>query len=55
MNIKTNENSSSFQVGKMIIHSKLPGIFNVSNMLGAIAYAKFTGISDEKIKEGLEK
>ena len=55
MSIKSDENGSSFQIGKMIIHSKLPGIFNVSNMLGAIAYAKFAGIPDEKIKEGLEK
>lgn len=53
--IKADENGSSFQVAKMTIHSKLPGIFNVSNMLGVIAYAKFIGISDEKIKEGLEK
>lgn len=55
MDIKTNESGSSFQIGKVVIHSKLPGIFNVSNMLGVIAYAKFIGISDEKIKEGLEK
>ena len=55
MGIKADENGSSFQVNKMTIHSKLPGIFNVYNMLGAIAYAKFAGILDEKIKEGLEK
>jgi len=52
--IKSNEKCSSFQVGKMIIHSKLPGIFNVSNMLGAIAYAKFVGIKEDAIKKGLE-
>jgi len=52
--VKADEKGSSFQVGKMIIHSKLPGIFNVSNMLGAIAYAKFVGISEENIKRGLE-
>jgi UDP-N-acetylmuramoyl-L-alanyl-D-glutamate--2,6-diaminopimelate ligase len=52
--VKADEKGSSFQVGKMVVHSKLPGIFNVSNMLGAIAYAKFTGISDETIKKGLE-
>ncbi|MEK7669508.1 MAG: UDP-N-acetylmuramyl-tripeptide synthetase [Patescibacteria group bacterium] len=52
--VKADEKGSSFQVGKMIIHSKLPGIFNVSNILGAIAYAKFVGISEEKIKKGLE-
>jgi UDP-N-acetylmuramoyl-L-alanyl-D-glutamate--2,6-diaminopimelate ligase len=53
--VKASEKGSSFQIGKIVIHSKLPGIFNVSNMLGAIAYAKFAGISPEKIKEGLEK
>ncbi len=52
--IKADEKGSSFQIGKIVIHSKLPGIFNVSNMLGAIAYARFAGISLEKIKEGLE-
>ena len=54
ISVKVDERGSSFQVGKLVIHSKLPGIFNVSNMLGAIAYAKFAGISDEKIKKGLE-
>lgn len=52
--VKADEKGSSFQVGKMIIHSKLPGIFNVSNMLGVIAYAKFAGIPEEAIKKGLE-
>lgn len=54
INIKVDENGSSFQIGKVVIHSKLPGIFNVSNMLGAIAYARFVGISSETIKKGLE-
>lgn len=52
--VKANEKGSSFQIGKTVIHSKLPGIFNVSNMLGAIAYAKFAGISEPDIKKGLE-
>jgi UDP-N-acetylmuramoyl-L-alanyl-D-glutamate--2,6-diaminopimelate ligase len=52
--IKANEKGSSFQIGKLVIHSKLPGIFNVSNMLGAAAFAKFAGISPETIKRGLE-
>jgi UDP-N-acetylmuramoyl-L-alanyl-D-glutamate--2,6-diaminopimelate ligase len=52
--VKADEKGSSFQLGKLVIHSKLPGIFNVSNMLGAIAYAKFSGIADDKIKKGLE-
>ncbi len=53
--VKADTQGSSFQIGKLVIHSKLPGIFNVYNMLGAIAYAKFIGISDEKIKKSLEK
>ncbi len=52
--VKADENGSVFQIGKTVIHSKLPGIFNVSNMLGAIACAKFFGIADETIKKGLE-
>jgi UDP-N-acetylmuramoyl-L-alanyl-D-glutamate--2,6-diaminopimelate ligase len=52
--VKADEKGSSFQMGKIVIHSKLPGIFNVYNMLGAISYAKFAGITDEKIKKGLE-
>ena len=51
---KTTEKSSSFQIGKLVIHSKLPGIFNVSNMLGAIYCTKFFGVKDETIKKGLE-
>jgi len=53
--IKTDEKGSSFQIDKIVIHSKLPGIFNIYNMLGVIAYAKFVGISPENIKKGLEE
>lgn len=52
--VKSDETGSSFQIGKIVIHSKLPGIFNVSNMLGAIALAKFFGISDDTIKKAIE-
>lgn len=52
--IKTDYKGSSFQLDKIVIHSKLPGIFNVYNMLAAVAFAKSAGISDEKIKKGLE-
>lgn len=52
--VKADEKGSVFQIGKVVIHSKLPGIFNVSNMLGAIACARFFGIQDETIKKGLE-
>lgn len=54
-NMSCNESGSSFQVGKMVIHSTLPGEFNIYNTLGAIACAKFLQIPDEKIKEGIEK
>jgi UDP-N-acetylmuramoyl-L-alanyl-D-glutamate--2,6-diaminopimelate ligase len=37
------------------IESKLPGEFNVYNMLAAISYARALGISMETIKIGLEK
>ncbi len=37
------------------IRSKLPGKFNVYNMLAAISYARALGISMETIKAGLEK
>ncbi len=53
--VKTSANGSSFQIGKVVIHSKLPGLFNVSNMLGAIALARFLKIPDEAIKQALEK
>lgn len=53
--VKSDESGSSFQIGKIVIHSKLPGIFNVSNMLGAIALAKFLSIPDETIKKALEE
>ncbi len=52
--VRSNENSSSFQIGKIVIHSKLPGLFNVSNMLGAIACAKFFKIPEDNIKSGIE-
>ncbi|MFH0804495.1 MAG: UDP-N-acetylmuramyl-tripeptide synthetase [Candidatus Zambryskibacteria bacterium] len=55
INVKANEKGSSFQIDKTVIHSKLPGTFNVYNMLGAIAYARFAGISPEIIKKGLEE
>lgn len=52
--VKATEKGSTFQLGKLVIHSKLPGVFNVSNMLGAIAYGRSVAIPDEKIKKGLE-
>jgi UDP-N-acetylmuramoyl-L-alanyl-D-glutamate--2,6-diaminopimelate ligase len=54
INVKADENGSSFQIDKTVIHSKLPGTFNVSNMIGAITCARFFGISDEIIKNALE-
>jgi len=53
--VKADEKGSSFQIGKVVVHSKLPGVFNVSNMLGAIAAASHFGISPETAKIGIEK
>lgn len=54
-NIKADEKGLSFQMGKMVIHSSLPGLFNVYNILAACSYAKFLGIPEEMIKNGIEK
>ena len=53
-NVHSDQDGSSFQIDKTVIHSRLPGEFNVMNMLGAIALARFMEISDEIIKKGLE-
>lgn len=53
--IKVDEKGSSFQIGKTVFHSKLPGIFNVSNILGALSCVKHFGISLETAKKGVEK
>src|SRR3989344_610994 len=53
-NVHSDENGSSFQIGKTVIHSSLPGEFNIMNMLGAVALARFMEIPDEIIKKGLE-
>ena len=53
--MKTDENGSVFQIGKMVVRSKLPGVFNVSNMLGCITLAKFIGIKEEVIKKAIEE
>jgi len=45
----------SFVCEEVKIESKLPGKFNVYNMLAAVAYARALGISLESIKAGLEK
>ncbi len=52
--IKADEKGCSFQIEKFVFHSKLPGIFNVSNILGAIACTQHFGISLETIKKGVE-
>lgn len=55
VSVKADSRGSSFQIGKMVVHSKLPGAFNVYNMLAAAAYARFAGIQEEDVKAGLEK
>jgi UDP-N-acetylmuramoyl-L-alanyl-D-glutamate--2,6-diaminopimelate ligase len=54
VNVETSGEGNSFQVGKMYVHSKLPGKFNLYNMLGAIACARSLGIPQDFIKKGLE-
>jgi UDP-N-acetylmuramoyl-L-alanyl-D-glutamate--2,6-diaminopimelate ligase len=44
-----------FTCEEIKIQSKLPGKFNVYNMLAATAYARALGITMESIKTGLEK
>ncbi len=51
---KSDEKGSSFQIGKTVIHSKLPGVFNVSNMIGAIACTGHFGIPIETAKIAIE-
>jgi UDP-N-acetylmuramoyl-L-alanyl-D-glutamate--2,6-diaminopimelate ligase len=53
-NVHSDQNGSSFQINKTVIHSPLAGEFNVMNMLGAITMARFLEIPDEIIKKGLE-
>ena len=53
--VKTDENGSSFQIDKVVIHSNLGGVFNIYNMLGAISCVKHFGISTEESKLGIEK
>lgn len=53
--IVCHENGSKFVCEEIEIESKLPGKFNVYNMLAAISYARALGITMETIKTGLEK
>lgn len=45
----------TFRLDKTTIYSKLHGKFNLENILAAVTFAKAIGISDEVIKEGIEK
>lgn len=53
--VKADENGSSFQIDKVVIHSKLGGLFNVYNMIGAIKCLNHFGITTEEAKIGIEK
>ena len=53
--IVCHDNGVDFTCEDIKIQSKLPGKFNVYNMLSAIAYARTLGISIDSIKAGLEK
>ena len=48
------DNGSTFALGLETVYAKLPGKFNIMNMLAAAAYAKSQNINDETIKYGLE-
>ncbi len=52
--VKADESGSSFQIEKFVFHSKLPGIFNVYNMLGAIACTQHFGVPLETAKLAIE-
>jgi UDP-N-acetylmuramoyl-L-alanyl-D-glutamate--2,6-diaminopimelate ligase len=49
------DDGSKFVCEGVEVESKLPGQFNVYNMLAAAAYARALGISMESVKAGLEK
>jgi UDP-N-acetylmuramoyl-L-alanyl-D-glutamate--2,6-diaminopimelate ligase len=49
------DNGVNFVYENIKIQSKLPGKFNVYNMLAAISYTRALGITMETIKAGLEK
>jgi len=53
--IVCHDNGVDFVCEEIKIQSKLPGKFNVYNMLAAVSYARALGISLESIKAGLEK
>lgn len=53
--IVCHEDGVKFVCEEMEIESKLPGKFNVYNMLAAASYARALGITMETIKAGLEK
>lgn len=53
-NIKSTNEGSSFEFGGVKFETKIPGLFNVSNMLGAIKCAKHFGVKLEDAKKGLE-
>lgn len=52
--IKKESGSTSFQLNKTVIHTKLIGEFNLWNIAGAIACAKHFGIKEDDIKKGIE-
>lgn len=53
--IKSDRTGSSFQMGKTVFHTNLPGTFNISNILGAIACAKLCDVDEQTIKKAVEK
>lgn len=53
-NVKSTNEGSSFEIGGVKFETKIPGLFNVSNMLGAIKCAEHFSVKLEDAKKGLE-
>ncbi|MDO8564665.1 MAG: UDP-N-acetylmuramyl-tripeptide synthetase [bacterium] len=53
--VVTSEGVSFTWTSNVQVNSKLPGEFNLCNILAAVTYAKAAGIPMQKIKSGIEK
>ncbi len=51
---KQNEKESTIKIGNTEITIPVPGIFNISNALAGITFAKHIGINVDDIKKGIE-
>jgi UDP-N-acetylmuramoyl-L-alanyl-D-glutamate--2,6-diaminopimelate ligase len=53
-NLELDGSGASFRAAGIEVRSRLPGRFNVLNVLGVIAAARLLGIADEEIARGIE-